>query len=352
MSAVFLGAWAALAAAGCGDDGPVEAVAPDPVPSAGADWQPAFSPDGARIAFVSDRDGGNELFLMGADGSDPVRLSRDSTALSNASPAWSPDGARIAYVSFIADNWEVAQINADGTGHTNLTRSPEPNSLPVWSPGGRIAFTQGAVGQRDILALGADVPGTANLTADNPFDNFNPAFAPDGGRIAFVSNRDGRESVYLMGADGDGARRLTEPQEADEHPVFSPDGARIAFSSLVDGGDEVFIIAEDGGGLRQLTLDGGRGPVFSPDGKRIAYDRQGAVWVMDSDGGRQRPLLTADAAPAKATAALHGSAPAVFSWSPDSRRIALTAFRDDPLGDIFVVEVESGRAFNLTPPAE
>ena len=347
---VFILVWVALTTGGCSDDGPVEAVDPDPVPTIGADWQPAFSPDGDRIAFVSNRDGGNQIFLMASDGSDPVRLSQDTTALSNANPAWAPDGRRIAYASFIGDNWEVALVNADGTGHTNLTRSLAPNSLPVWTPDGRVAYTEGAAGQRTIFTLETDSEPTS-LTADSPFDDFNPAFSPDGRRIAFISNRDGRESSYLMAADGSNPTRLHEPMAADEYPAFAPDGRQLAFSSQIDGRDEVFVVNDDGTGLRQLTQDGGRRPIYAPDGRRIAFDRLGAVWVMQADGSDQQSLL-ADAAAAKTVAALHGTAPAVFSWSPDGRRIALTAYRDDPLGDIFVVEVESGRAFNLTPPAE
>lgn len=92
------------------------------------DW----SPDGSRIAFTSDRDGGTGIYVMNADGSGPTRLT-DSPA-GDFLPTWSADGSKIAFISSRDGNREVYVINADGSGQTNLTKNPAYDVAPTWSP--------------------------------------------------------------------------------------------------------------------------------------------------------------------------------------------------------------------------
>ena len=93
---------------------------------------PAWSPDGSRIAFMSDRDGNFEIYVMNADGSGPTRLTKNPE--SDAYPVWSADGSRIAFQSERDGNYEVYVMNADGSRQTNLTDNPAGDGNPTWSP--------------------------------------------------------------------------------------------------------------------------------------------------------------------------------------------------------------------------
>jgi Tol biopolymer transport system component len=89
--------------------------------------------DGTKIAFQSDRDGNFEIYVMDADGSDPVNLTNNPAY--DAQPAWSPDGTRIAFHSYRDGNYEIYVMGADGSNPVRLTDNPEGDGYPAWSPG-------------------------------------------------------------------------------------------------------------------------------------------------------------------------------------------------------------------------
>ena len=265
---------------------------------------PAWSPDGSRIAFVSDRDGSVDIYAMKADGTGVTRLTRD--AAWDLFPAWSPDGSRIALSSDRDGNPEIYVMNADGTGMMRLTRgSPEGESgQPTWSPDGSgIAFASERDGNFDIYVMNADGTGVTRLTRDAGWDYF-PAWSPDGSRIAFVSDRDDGfyEQIHVMNADGTGVTRLTSVSPwFDGSPAWSPDGSRIAFDSDRDGDFDIYVMNADGTGVTRLTrhsADDGL-PSWSPDGSRIAFasNRDGNVeiYAMNSDGTGVTRLTTTSA---------------------------------------------------------
>src|SRR5262249_53356746 len=106
----------------------------------GGSFFPAWSPDGQTIAFTSSRDGHDEIYLMRADGTNPIPLPpRDAD---NWQPAWSPDGTRIAFYSTRDKNADVYVMAADGSGQTNLSRTPgtDEGSRIAWSPDGGTIF--------------------------------------------------------------------------------------------------------------------------------------------------------------------------------------------------------------------
>lgn len=97
------------------------------------DTHPAWSPDGSRVAFVSDRSGDRDIYLMAPDGSELVNLTNNQ--FSDTSPAWSPDGRRIAFVSDRHGHPDIFVMNADGSNPINLTQSDRNDMYPAWMPG-------------------------------------------------------------------------------------------------------------------------------------------------------------------------------------------------------------------------
>jgi Tol biopolymer transport system component len=163
------------------DGGGQEQLTRDP----GPDGDPAWSPDGRKIAFRSYRDerplGGRRWqklnYVMNTDGSEQRKLTRLSNR--DGSFSWSPDGQRIAFVSDRDGNDEVYVINVDGTGPRNLTRNPARDGHPVWSPDGRtIGFVSGRGGNRDIYVMNADGSQQRNLTRGLDQQAFGIAWSP------------------------------------------------------------------------------------------------------------------------------------------------------------------------------
>lgn len=232
------------------------------------------------------------LWVMSDDGSDPVRLT-DGTS-DDSLPAWSPDGKRIAYVSNRDGNRDIWVMNADGTHRTNVTRSAADEWTPAWSPdGASIAFASNRDGNWELYVAKADGTGPQRITW-SPAADYAPSWSPDGKRIAFVSERDGNPEIYVVNSDGSGLQRLTKDSATDLSPHWSPDGTRIAFETYRDGNMEVYTMAPDGSGLQNISNEPGsdeHGPAWSPDGKWITFysNRDGSwdIFKMRADGSQK-----------------------------------------------------------------
>jgi tricorn protease-like protein len=221
---------------------------------------PVWSPDGSCVAFVSDKDGNYEIYVLRLDGSGVSNVTNHPAF--DVDPAWSPDGTRIAFVSDRADGHEIFVMNADGSDVRQLTDMPEYSYEPDWSPdGGRIAFA--AEGQDDqgkrhyeIFVMSADGSRRIQLTHDRA-DDRDPAWSPDGTRIAFTSRLDGEAQVHVMNSDGANPLNLTNHPGGGEAPTWSPDGAYIAFMAARDENWDIYIMKADGAGQTRLTRSGG-----------------------------------------------------------------------------------------------
>ncbi len=185
-----------------------------------ADEAPSFSPDGSKIAVMSNRDGNWEIYLLEADGGYPRRLTDDPAA--DIAPAWSPDGKSIAFVSDRSGHEDLYLMHPDGTGVRPLTNDRAWDGRPAWSPDGRkIAWTSGREGALAVFVMEVETGRTRRLTSlDGECDS--PTWSPDGKTVAFVCDRDGFREIYVAGADGREARRLTTLRGMIESPNWSP----------------------------------------------------------------------------------------------------------------------------------
>ena len=221
-----------------------------------SDFDPTWSPDGKRIAFRSQRDGNDEIYVMNADGTCQRNLTND--AVNDWSPAWSPDGKHIAFARFFDGNLftDLAVINVDGSGLQRLTTAS--GEYPTWSPDGtRIAFATARDGNYEIYIMNADGTDETRLT-NNPAYDMSPAWSPDSTHIAFDTQRDsfppeevgiGPEfEIHLMNPDGSGDTRLTNNTQEDRFPdwgskdtiVFAQNGQLVVMR--LDGSDRSQVI--------------------------------------------------------------------------------------------------------------
>jgi hypothetical protein len=223
-----------------GPDGARRNLTPDP----GRDLAPAWSADGRRVTFQSDRDGGTTLYVVTADGSRSEVLTRGP---SDGEPASSAGAARLTYV---CDGRICARSPSGGVRIEVDAGDPRwPSSSP---DGASITFDAKGEGGRDIYVTPTGV-GEPGLLVGGPADDRFARWSPDGRRLAFVSDRAGDFDLWVARADGSAPRRVTDGAGNDFGPAWSPDGRWLAFVSDREGRDQLYAIRPDGSGLRRLT---------------------------------------------------------------------------------------------------
>jgi hypothetical protein len=194
---------------------------------------------------------------------------KSGVAVAAGEPAWSPDGTKLAYISRIGGTGGLFIVNANGTGTARVT-SATTDGEPTWSPDGtKLAFIHVDTGRRRLVTSNLDGSGLTVITPNLARDADDPEWSPDGTRLAFSDSAD----IYVVNVDGSGLVDLTadpaEPGSAD-HPSWSPDGTKIAFRYL----NSIKVVAPNGPGTA-TTLVGNLGEVWevswSPDGTKIAF---------------------------------------------------------------------------------
>ena len=254
----------------------------------------------SSIAFVSDRDGSKEIYLMDYDGFDQRRVTAHKSI--SMSPSWSGRGDFLAYVSFFAGRGPALYLADIASGRkTPLVTEGSLNASPAVSPDGRqVAFARALGANIEIFLCGRDGANVRRLTNSGGIDT-NPAWSPSGQEVAFTSSRAGSPQIYVMDVEGSNLRRVTFQGDYNDGAAFSPDGTRLAYATRI-GRDRFDIAVLDLVTLQSARLTSGAGsnetPTFSPDGRRLAFasTRTGApqIFVVDAQDGSAAEQLTSE----------------------------------------------------------
>ncbi len=230
-----------------------------------------------EIAYVTNRHGAAEIYLMRPDGSNQTRLT-SNTRVEDESPAWSPNGRSLAFVSDIDGNFEIYTMSPTGDeAPVNITNSRNQDRSPAWSPDGTlIAFVSNrSNGTDDIYIANADGTEVRQITSNG--GNSSPTWSPDGLQLAFSSTRTGNAEIFILDLTDAEAipRNITLDPSADTDPAWSHDGTKIAFVSNRDNNLEIYVIdltTEDAEAIN-ISLSSGRDfePTWSPNSSRVMF---------------------------------------------------------------------------------
>ena len=242
---------------------------------------PDVSPDGSRIAYGSDR----SIMVSSRNGTEA------RTIAAGFQPAWSPDGQRIAFHKLNVDGLWL--VNPDGSGERRLTTNRDRDA--AWSPDGRkLATTRwsSSLGRWSVTVMEADGTGAQTLA-----DGYQPTWSPDSESIAYTRHDRADEELRVIRADGTGDRSVTDNLVNDYSPDWSPDGSRIAFvrGPLLEeeGKAEVYTVSSEGGSVTRLTTTQ---PVESPVPVEIRTVRGALVSRLRPTGNPHQVALSADIA--------------------------------------------------------
>jgi len=253
-----------------------------------------------KIAFVSNRTGHAEIWVMDYDGFNQHQITNYPSL--NLTPRWSPDNSLLAFTSYARGNPEIYLYSLITNRRIPFPSYRGLNTTPAFSPDGKkIAFCSSMGGNPEIYVSDVNGLGLQRLTF-SPGVNISPVWNPKtGNEIAFVSDRSGSPQIYIMNADGTNLRRLITAGGDAEAPSWSPNGLFIAFSWSVKetGHWDIYVIEIATGRIVQLTYNAGRNehPSWSPDGRHIVFEstRTGKreIWTMLADGSNPHELTTA-----------------------------------------------------------
>ena len=294
-----------------------------PITLLASDNNPAWSPDGKKLVFMSDRDGDIEIYVVSVDGTGLRRLTNSPGR--DAHPAFSRDGTKIAFQSPRGERQpQIYVMNADGSQQTRLTDLTGFSGVPDWSPDDKqIAFQINLNPTLDpphwqLFRMNSDGSGLKQITHDNYNDQV-PKWSPDGKRILFYSDKTGHNQIYTMRADGSDWQPVLTSQRDDSAATWSHDGQRILFTSDAGQGVNIYTYDLRTKNLKQLTTNapGLGSPFWSTDEKTIAFTltrgQQSDVYLMNADGSNQRKLLSGKATekipPPPGTQAVDGPRP-------------------------------------------
>ena len=314
-------------------------------------FNPAYSPDGQRMAVDASWAGPRRIWVLDRDGHNPQQITTDtSEEVAHVEPAWSPDGKKIVFQNIVRTKFDIRVVNLDSKQMNWITNDSLTNIHPSWSPSGKYiyfsSYRSGGINiwrapvrgdgtiagplQQVTTGAGQDVEvavspdsrrlayatlrqnadiwrlpvspqtglpeGSPESVISTTREDSRGAWSPDDKMVAFNSDRAGDMNIWLFTLSDSSTGQLTTGHGGDFQPNWSPDEKKIAFFSSRSGSPNIWEVGVRDGTLRRLTSNSGVNvnPFYSPDGAFIAYqsDQSGRleVWIMNADGSNPRRL--------------------------------------------------------------
>jgi Tol biopolymer transport system component len=296
---------------------------------------PSVSPDGRRLAFVSDAGGTPQVWIENLATGEPVQLTFDDSPASR--PRWSAEGDRIVYSRVGKGIWSVSplggqprQIVSDGR-NADLSRD-----------GRRLVFERAG----EVVIAGRDGSDTTVWPRPRPQTPYSgdswPTFSPDGRSLALFVTEEGRYGDYwILPLNGDEPRRVTWDVQEGGAPAWTPDGKSLVIRSSRAGSANLWRVAVADGTLERLTSGAGEDfdPAVSPDGRTLLFTNVKRTWeviVQDIHSGRRRTVL------AKRTLLVFPR------FSPDGHRIAFAGRNSRGDTHLFVMDADGSNLRSVT----
>ncbi|MGI4831638.1 MAG: hypothetical protein ACRYFU_26170, partial [Janthinobacterium lividum] len=321
--------------------------------------QPAISPDGKEIAFVS----GSDIWVVPSSGGQAHLLISDPAEESR--PLYSPDGAKLAFMSTRTGGGDIYVLTLSTGQLQRITYSDSPSNLDAWSRDGQwLYFTSGATdvaNQGDILRVRATGGTPMEVSHERYMNEFESAPSPDGKQVALVAKgisssqwwRNGHAhidetEIWLKPLDGEGGyRKLVSADAKHAWPMWSADGKRLLFmgdkaGDSGPGHENVYEADMPGGEVKALThFTSGRvlWPTISYDGNTVLFERNFAVWKADAHTGKAEEVQIALRGLPSGPGVEHQP---ITAWSglalsPDGKKIAVTGH-----GEVFAAGAKDG----------
>ncbi len=221
---------------------------------------------GQQAVILKDSNGERDLYLAQPGDTPPLNLT--ASPGDDLQPAWSPDGRRMAFSSGRNGNLDIYVMDVAEKNLAQLTTSRGFDEWPAWSPDGRqLAFVSDRDGNVEIYIMDADGQNQQRLT-DHPADDWPVAWSPDARRLVFASNRDGNWNLFMIEADGANLTRLTSDPADERDPIWSPDGRTIAFAHNGGGNWDIYTLPAPTGPTAEIPSTAWRQITRTPTDER------------------------------------------------------------------------------------